>query len=487
MKKIVLALYSVFLVPAVGGAQSPVTIQVQDRAIAKPNSSDFAGLSFETGTLQFSAPEHPALGAGGVNGYLWDLGNTQLLTLIRNLRIRSLRIGGDSVDDGHTPTQKEIDILFHFAEEAHVKVIYSVRMKNGNIKDDTEAVKYIWHHYRRDVTAFSIGNEPNWYNRHNAYPPIHDPASSFAAWKQFAKAIEATVPGVPLGGPDTGHSGNHVENSGSGFSAYFVQHQAEVGNVRYLYAHDYVGKGEGSAANPAQKLIDAMLSPEWDTVNNPENYQNVGVLAASVNLPYRFTEFNNFVAPMPGTMGGNNAFAGALFAVDAMHWWAAHGCDGVNFHTVIGKYNGTVYRDTNGNFQVYPVGYGILAFGIGGNGTEHAVTVANPQNLDLTAYAVKDRNSTFYVTVVNKEHGSGAHSALVEIELPSQMKRAKAAMMMLQAPGNDVSAITGITLGGSVIANNAAWSGKWSPVNKKGPWTITVPVTSAAIVRFIAK
>lgn len=489
MKKIVLILCSLLLPQVAERAQSRVTIAVQDKAIAGPIAPDFAGLSFETGTMQYSTAERPAEGAGGITGYLWGRANTQMVTLLRNLRIRSLRIGGGTVDESdipgrnsYTPNHKDIDTLFQFAKEAHVKIIYSVRLKKGNPQDDAEAVKYVWDHYRPYVTAFSIGNEPNLYDRRNGYPLIHDEASAFDQWKLFAEAIEKAVPGVPLGAPDTDH-----EPNGRTFFAYFVQHQAEVGHVRYLFSHDYEGRGGDRRAGDQQKLIDVELSPQLDTVNNPQDYQKVAVPAASVHLPYRFTEFNNFVAPMPGTMGGNNAFAGALFAVDAMHWWAAHDCDGVNFHNVIGKYNATVYRDASGNFQVYPVGYGILAFGVGGMGTEQAITITNSQNLDLTAYAVKDEKGSYFATVVNMEHGTAARAAQVEIDLPSQMK--SAAMMMLQAPNNDATAVTGITLGGSSITNHAPWKGKWTPVRleKKGPWIVTVPATSAAIVRFVAR
>jgi hypothetical protein len=527
MKKPVLVLCLILLVQVAARAQSPVTIQVQDKPIAKPNSPDFAGLSFETSTMQYSTAEHPAENTGGFTGYLWSPGNSQLLTLLRNLQIRSLRIGGGTVDESdnpnrktYTPEHKDIDTLFQFAKKAHVKIIYSVRLKNGNPQDDAEAVKYVWDHYRPYVTAFSIGNEPNLYTRRNNFyhppntrsgnqqnpnssnPPnassdnrpnvhsidtdavIHDATSDFDQWKKFASVIEAAAPGVPLGAPDTDH-----EPSGRTFFAYFVQHQVEVGQVRYLFSHDYEGRGGDRSAGAQQKIIDLELSPTLDTVNNPEDYQKVGVPAASVHLPYRFTEFNNYVAPMPGTMGGNNGFAGALFAVDAMHWWASHDCAGVNFHTVIGKYNGTVYRDANGDFQVYPVGYGILAFGVGGNGTEHAVTITNSQNLALTAYAVKDEKGSYFVTVVNMEHGAAARNAEVEVQLPLEMKTAKARMMTLQAPNNDATAVSGITLGGASISNHAPWIGKWTPVrmDKKGLWTVIVPATSAAIVRFDAR
>jgi hypothetical protein len=489
MMKIALTFCSLLLLFGLASAQSPVIIEVQDKAIASPTAPDFAGLSFEIGTLQYSTPEHPAHGSGGITGYLWDAHNTQLLTLIRNLRIRNLRIGGDSSDYGYTPSDKDIDILFHFAEQAHVMVIYGLRLRNANPQEDIDTAKYIWDHYKNNVSGFAIGNEPNLYNRRNSYPAIHDPASSFEAWKKIADAFEAALPDAPLGGPDTDNSEEHPENSGASFYAYFVKHLNEVGHVKMLYSHDYVGRGADRFNQSPQWLIEYELSREFDIVNNAEVYNVVGVPAASVHLPYRFTEFNNYVAPMPGTMGGNNAFAGALFALDAMHWWASHDCAGVNFHTVIGKYNGTVYRDKDGNFQVYPVAYGQLAFDVGGMGTELAVEISNRENPSMTAYAVKDDRGDYYVTVINKECGTGAHDSTVEIQLPAGVQPARAEMMMLQALNNDPTAVSGVTLGGAEIPNNGPWQGKWSSVNSEagGALTITLPAPSAAIVRFAAR
>jgi hypothetical protein len=51
-------------------------------------------------------------------------------------------------------------------------------------------------------------------------------------------------------------------------------------------------------------------------------------------------------------------------------------------------------------------------------------------------------------------------------------------------PGNLFSGTNNVTLGGSTIANNAAWAGKWTTLGtSKEGCSLTVPAASAAIVR----
>src|SRR5690349_17897509 len=56
---------------------------------------DFIGFSFETRRVNYNSD--------GVTGYFFDSTNTQALTLFRQLGVKSLRVGGGSVDDPKTP------------------------------------------------------------------------------------------------------------------------------------------------------------------------------------------------------------------------------------------------------------------------------------------------------------------------------------------------------------------------------------------------
>lgn len=445
-------------------AQSPVTMAIGG-SYGNPIPQDFVGLSFETESVRLNSTR--------VNGRLFDSTNSQLLTLFGNLGIRNLRIGGDSVDSGdYTLINQDIDALFRFAKAANVKVVYSLGLLNGDPSWDAIDAQYVWEHYRPYLDCFAVGNEPNLYKDKD--PEITNDATFYNKWRAFATVISKSVPDAKFGGPDTG-------GGGTSWAAYFAQHEAGSGLVNYVFAHYYVG-GSPRRKEP-QRLIDAMLSPDWDNARYPAYFDKIGAMSSSNGFPYRLTEFNSYVAPYPGVWGGNNSFATALFALDSMHWWAEHGCAGVNFHTVIGKYNGTVYPDADGNYQVYPIAYGIKAFDVGGHGKVDAVTVTNPDHLNLTAYAVTDTNNTLFITIINKEHNAGARSAAVTIA-PGALSFGTVEAMFLAAANGDVGATDGVTLGGAHITNHEPWSGKWTSLKSddKG-CVVIVPPASAAILK----
>lgn len=448
-------------------AQSRVTLAIDTKMPGHAIPPDFAGLSFETQSLQYNSPR--------VKGYLFDGGNIQLLTLFHNIGVKNLRIGGTSVDwndADYIPTPRDIDVLFHFAEASDMEVIYSLRLFNGDSSQDAVAAKYVCDHYKKDLLCFAIGNEPNLYK--NKDKEITNASSFFVKWSRFAAAVTNAVPDVKIGGPDTG-------TGGASWVPLFAQREAGSPSFGYIFSHFYIGGS--SARKTVRQIIDGMLSPAWDNVKNPKYYQIVGAAAVSNGIPYRLTEFNNYVAPFPGVWGGNNAFATSLFALDGMHWWAEHDCSGVNFHTVVGKYNGTIYCDTNGNYQVWPIAYGIKAFDVGSHGRVTPITIANPDHLNLTAYAVTGTNGDLYVTIINKEHGIGARSASVTINAGG-FASAKSAVMFLTAPNGDVEATHGMTLGGAAITNDGPWRGQWTTLNSAN---VTVPAASAAIVKILAQ
>ena len=105
--------------PAAGSQQSrpqihDVTIAVDAGHPGPVVAGDFAGLSFERQALNS--------GHAGVTGRLFMSANNSLVTLFRNLGVRSLRIGGGTVDwlapAGVAGNYAPIDSLFAFAAAA---------------------------------------------------------------------------------------------------------------------------------------------------------------------------------------------------------------------------------------------------------------------------------------------------------------------------------------------------------------------------------
>ena len=197
-------------------------------------------------------------------------------------------------------------------------------------------------------------------------------------------------------------------------------------------------------------------------------------------VPYRMTEADDCLKGVPDA---SDAFASALWALDYLHWWAAHGASGVNFHNTEWLKTDTVYLDeTSGDYRINPKAYAIQAFNLGSHGSVVPVTIAYRTKLNLTAYATCD-GKNLYVTIINKEHSQAAHSASVEI-VPQGFSAADVQAMFLAAPNGDVGAKDGITLGNSAIVNNGPWHGQWEPLDPdKNVCTVIVSAATAAVVK----
>lgn len=493
----------------------PVTITIDAGHPGPVVPDDFAGLSFERGPL------NP--GNAGVSGNLFSPANNSLLTLFRNLGLGNLRIGGGTVDqlipagtgsDGFTG----IDNLFAFAAAAGMKVIYSLRLLSPSTQPigDLQAVHaqaagYIWQHYQQNLASFAIGNEPDWhayhtYPGHPLDPAIYEevpdvPGSAYpsylAHWRNIADAIAGAAPGAPLSGPDTGAYNRMTytpgPDNGASWTERLARDERDSGRIAHITQHYYVGDSPGSTT--AQQAISNMLSREW--VNGtaigtqptgttytpyPWLYENNFAPVAAAGLPYRLTESNDYLI---GVQGASDAFASALWALDHLHWWAAHGAAGVNFHNRRGLFTATIVPDPagGGGYVVNPKGYGIKAFTLGSAGQVKPTQIQNPDGVNVTAYCIGGTGED-YVTVINKAHGAGAGDAAVTIVPPGPGVQGAEIMTLAGGQPGDARGAK-VTLGGATITGDTPWDGKWStlPADPRAGISLTVKATTAVIVK----
>ena len=481
---------------------------------------DFAGLSFEVGPLR--------PGNAGVTGYLFSPENQSLITLFRNLGLGSLRIGGGTVDqlipagtgsDGFTG----IDNLFAFAGAAGVKVIYSLRLLNPGAKPPISDLKAlhakvagrIWRRYREHVASFAIGNEPDWTSYHSSEGHLADPAiyeatlgvpgsaypSYLTHWQSIADAVGDAAPGALLSGPDTGAYNSMTytpdPDSGVSWTERLARDERDFGRMAEVTQHYYVGDSPGDTT--AQQAISNMLSPAWvngTAIGNqptgttytpyPWLYESNLAPVVAAGLRYRLTESNDYVK---GVLGASDAFASALWALDHLHWWAAHGAAGVNFHNKQWLCTDTIVPDPagGGGYAISPKGYGIKAFTLGSAGRVRHAQIHNPDGINLTAYCVGAAGED-YVTVINKAHGAGAPDAAVTIVPPGpKLRRVRVITLAGGQPGDARG--TRATLGGATITGDAPWDGRWSalPADPRAGISLTVKATTAAIVKIHSK
>lgn len=458
-------------------AQTPVTVTIDARSPGYEISDDFCGVSF--GAVA-EMPQHHG-------GFLFSPTNAQLIALFRNSGIRNLRLGGSTVEGlkAARPSRAAIDNVFGFARAAGIKVIYSLPLLNGSASEDAETARYIWNNYRPCLECFALGNEPDIRRYH--YPPFgsgSDPAitnypSYLAEWRKFAAVITNSVPNAKFAGPDAANAGD--------WAWRFAGDEKDSGLVVLVTQHFYVGGSPFIRTNSDRPelisvadAIDKMLSPNYLTRRYPSLFKDAISPILANGIPYRMTESDDCLKGVPNA---SDSFASALWALDYLHWWAAHGAAGVNFHNTEWFKTDTVYLDQDsGDYRINPKAYAIKAFDLGSHGCVEPVTIDSAKKLNLTAYATCDRTN-LYVTIINKEHGSKASSASVSI-VPKGFSAGDAQVMSLDAPNRDVDAKDGITLGNSSILNHGSWQGQWKSLDPdNNVCTVIVPAATAVVIR----
>jgi hypothetical protein len=439
-------------------AESPITVTIDPAAASKePIAPEFIGVSYET---QMVLPDSQGR-------YYFTPDNKNLVAMFRTLGIKSLRVGGNTADRPtvNIPAPADLDQLFAFAKAADVKLIYTLRMREGDPKAAADTAKYIMDHYKDRLTCFAIGNEPNVFA--TEYPAY------LKAWKDYAKEVTAVVPGAKFCGPSaTPGKANWAKD--------FVNDMAGSGLVTLITQHDYPGNSARKVTDPAAARIQ-MLSPDWVKYNEKFAAKFVPAVEAK-KLPFRLEEANSFFHG--GAKDVSDTLASALWALDYMYWWASHGCSGINFHTgdsvAAGEQNAVcryaAFTSTSSGYEAHPIAYALKAFDLSGHGKLVPVKItSNDENLNLRGYATIG-GGPLTVILINKEVTSG-RDAKVRIESGGEYDY-KPKMSRLIGQNGDVAATKGITFGGAEITADGQWKGNVDFVEN----VVTLPAASAAIV-----
>ncbi|TAK93236.1 MAG: hypothetical protein EPO07_18390, partial [Verrucomicrobia bacterium] len=162
-----------------------ITVTVNTRQPGADISALALGVSYETSLL---LPNKEGI-------RYFRPGNKPLVKVFRTLGIKSLRIGGNSADAENIPIPSEADVraLFEFAKPAGVKVIYSVRLKEGEPESAARIAKLIHERYADVLDCFAIGNEPYYYKDFSLYTN---------RWVAIRNAILAVYSEANFCGPD---------------------------------------------------------------------------------------------------------------------------------------------------------------------------------------------------------------------------------------------------------------------------------------------
>lgn len=479
-----------------GTVTNSMTITIDASQLGAAIPSNFVGISVSSWSID------------GDSGYTkcFTTGNAEMVNLFKQIGVKHLRtIMDDAQTNYPDPSDAEIDAFFDFAAAAGVnKVIWSMHLfnaeTNASWSNNKAVASHIWSTTSPNGTvesnlleSFAFDNEPDWLGYMCCTDPditgYYTPGSTGGyngEWNSWRQTIAGVAPGAKFSGPDTGSKwpvggDQNTSIGGVPFTLRFATDESPY--LLTANQHYYAGgsAGTNSVLDLAETCLSAARITDYGTF-----YSNAlnGSASWPVNgtgspLPYRFTECTAFDNH---TNSGNQCFATALWGLDFYHWWAQHGCAGVNPFTRTAQYNAPIYFDGT-NYIAEAYAYGMKAFSLGSAGSAinpGQINIYNPGNANVTAYAVVNSND-LYVTIVNKTFNSvGAHLVNVAIPAPIGFSVQNARYIVLSGgstPGSVGDAtMDGACLGGAEIPNDGSnWAGEWAvlPVSNGG---ITLPV-----------
>jgi hypothetical protein len=407
--------------------------------------------------------------------YYFDPSDARLVRIFKTLGVRSLRIGGNAVDDPNVPVprEKDLDSLFRFARVANLKVIYSFRLRGGDPALAAKLAKYISTHYADCLDCFCIGNEPDKY--------LKTYREYLAEFLPEYDAILKAVPAARFEGP---------AGADWSYALQFAYDFFPQGHLKMVSAHSYpLGSGRVAEENTALALK-RFLSDESLQVSEKFNRDTCVPLAAK-GIPYRMDEANSCWSG--GGRGSSDSFASALWGFEYLNWWASHQIVGVNLHTgdsvdgsppMAANYAAFRHNENRDGFVILPLAFGMLAFreiAVGKPLMAHVVGTVSP---DLGAYAYS-QDKQVYVAVINRSFGENGRTMRINLKLPDHRQAGSWARMDLIQGSSDVAAKTGIGLGEAGIDSEGTWNGNWRSVLGDGSSLILrVGAASVALLKF---
>lgn len=401
--------------------------------------------------------------------------NSRMIRLYQNLGPHGLiRIGGNVSDhtrfiaDGTSAAKTErevtiinqvnLDDLAAFARATGWRVMWGLNLGTGTKEEAADEAVAVDRALGGSLQSFEIGNEVDLMRRY-----ARDFEAYHADYLGYKAAIRARLPQAVFSGPDVAGS--------LGFVQKFIA--AESSDMA-LVTHHYYRGGARDPKSTIQRLLDR------DTAFD-SRLEELQSLSAANHLNYRINETNSFFGG--GKQGVSDTFASALWCLDYLFDLAAHGCAGANLETDINQlgfisFYSPIVHDAAGVCSARPEYYGLLAFAMAGRGELLDCRVEKDQ-INLTAYATRDSHGTIYLTVIDKDL---ARDASVACASPGVFGEP----WVYRLSAASIDAKTGITFGGSAVADDGSWKvGARDRVPMNSPTVrFSVSHASAAVLEF---
>lgn len=471
--------------PPVVAPKDPVRIQVGNAPIGPPVKLGFLGLSLEYPSLSAYAGRDPSAL------------NPPFVRLIRDLSPDGspvIRFGGDSTDWTRWPTGGQakppwsryvltprwMALARAVARETGARLIPGINFEaDSPALAGAESRALLDGLGRNPIAAFELGNEPEvygeigWYTNSAGVSVLgRRPSYGFRAYIADYRAISSALPrSVPLAGPALALTWSLRTAS------RFIS--ANPG-VRIFTFHFY----------PLKRCYNPRSSPTYPTLAHllsarataaPPGTRAAVAAAHARGVEVRVDEVNS--VSCRGLRGLSDAFASALWVLNALPRLAQAGVDGVNIHTLPhASYQPFAFTRVAGSWQasVKPLFYGLILFARAAPAGARLLPTSHPSVSGLQTWATRGPGRAIRVVMTN---ASAVRRFTLAIRPPGGVTSAK--LERLTAPG--LTAKSGVTLAGQRFDAAAVLSGRrritlLQPV--QGRYIIVLPPASAALLTF---
>jgi hypothetical protein len=338
---------------------------------------------------------------------------------------------------------------------------------------------------RGTLAGFEIGNEPDIYSRRfwrsvvargtpwaAVLPARMSPATYGQDFQNYARALAAVAPGVPLSGPA-------LANPAVDANWISTLVASAHGALATVTAHRYPFSGCSRVPATDYATIARVLS-EQATAGMAHRLKRAVEIAHSAGLPFRLSELNS--VNCGGRPGVSNTFATALWAPDALFELMRVGVDAVNIHVRADTINAAFALGESG-LGARPLLYGLILFTrtLGPDARLLALHVQGSPAHHLKAWAVETFHRRLGVLLINKDD----RLVLARLRLPAS---GAASVQRLSAPAADSR--TGVRLDGERLGADGRWIGRRMVqriVPTRGAYVVSVPRLSAALVTVRAR
>jgi hypothetical protein len=441
--------------PRPAAAEAAATVSFRSVETAARVDSRYAGLSYEKNDL--AVP-------------LFTGDNAALIRLFRLLGPSVLRIGANQVDrsswNGVIPDltpfgPEQINALAAFVQATQWQVIYGVNLSTNTPANAADEAAYVAARLGPSLLAWEIGNEPDLFVRHGYRPEGWGYEEFLEEWLAYRAAMSAASPGVPFSGPAASFE---VER-------YVVPFARDVEGLAMLTSHYY--RGDRDDPDSTLRLL---LQPHRGLVTEL-NGMVQAASAAGIPMGMRYDEANSFFGG--GVPNVSNAYGTALWVMNFMFTCAINGCTGVNMHGGGSGPGYTPIADRGGVVvEARPEFYGIVMFAQAAQGVPLEGVVAATSAINLTTWGVRRDDRGLNAVLINTDD-----DVSVRVNLTTGVAAERFDLLWLNGP--ELSASSGVTLGGVAIGNDGSWAPQpQAPlIASGGRLDVLLPPASAVLLR----